>query len=63
MPTSDEMEMVGEVLVLLADDRGTPEDLKKARDLMDEWPEALDDMAAELEEAIFLIEEDLTRGR
>lgn len=63
MPTANEMEMVGEVMVLLADDRGSPEDLKQARDLMDKWPDSLDDIAAELEEAIYLHEQDLSKTR
>lgn len=61
MPTSEEMKMIGEVMVLLGDDRGTPEDIAKARAMMDEWPESLDEVAAEFEEAIFLVENDLTR--
>jgi len=56
MPTSSEMELVGQVLPLLGDDRGTPEDIKKARELMSAWPESMEDVQAEMEEAIYLIE-------
>ncbi len=49
MPTSSEMELVGQVLPLLGDDRGTPEDIKKARELMSAWPESMEDVQAENE--------------
>lgn len=61
MLTTEQNKLIGAVLPLLSDDRGSSEDIKKARELMSEWPDSMKEISEDIEETIFLIENDRSR--
>ena len=61
MLTTEESKLINAVLPLLSDDRGSSEDVKKARELLSTWPESMQEISQEIEESIFLIENDKSR--
>jgi hypothetical protein len=48
--------LLDEVTALLSDDRGSPEDIKKARELMSKWGDDMEPYIGDIEEVIFLLE-------
>ena len=61
MLTTEQNKLIGAVLPLLSDDRGSSEDIKKARELMSQWPDSMKEISEDIEESIFLIENDRSR--